>query len=160
MSGLWKSMWERAVPAILLALISSITFAQNIQLSAEQQRMLDQLPPAQRQQAMDALRQMQSQQSQQSGSGQQSINEVAGGLAELKATATQLPAVVDLTPRAEGRSRIILRFEADEDLTPATGIAVVLSDTRPTATACPTQLVQHWYNPPVIFGISRYATWK
>lgn len=41
--------------------------AQSIQLSAEQQRMLNQLPPAQREQALSALRQMQGQASAQQG---------------------------------------------------------------------------------------------
>jgi flagellar basal body L-ring protein FlgH len=68
-------MWERALPAILLALISSIAFAQGIQLSPEQQQMLNQLPPAQRQQAMDAIRQLQSQQNAQGTQGSQSIRE-------------------------------------------------------------------------------------
>jgi hypothetical protein len=50
----------------------SIAQAQSIQLSPEQELMLNQLPPAQRQQAMDAMRQLETQQS----SGvQQTINE-------------------------------------------------------------------------------------
>lgn len=39
----------------------STAFGQSVQLTAEQQRMLNQLPPAQRQQAMSALQQMQNQ---------------------------------------------------------------------------------------------------
>jgi uncharacterized damage-inducible protein DinB len=43
-------------------------FAQSITLSPEQQAMLDQLPPAQRQQALDALEQVQQQAGQQGAS--------------------------------------------------------------------------------------------
>ncbi len=53
-----KSLLERALPAILLLFLALPSFAQSIQLSPEQQRMLNQLPPAQRQQAMDAMRQL------------------------------------------------------------------------------------------------------
>ena len=45
----------------LLALSSTAVLAQNIQLSAEQQRMLNQLPPAQQQLARDALKNQDSQ---------------------------------------------------------------------------------------------------
>jgi len=48
---------------LLLALASASVSAQTFQLSPTQQQMLNQLPPAQRQQAMDAIRQAQSQQS-------------------------------------------------------------------------------------------------
>ena len=62
----------RLAAVLILALTASLSFAQGIQLSAEQQQMLNQLPPAQRQQAMDAIRQLQAQQT---PSAQQSINE-------------------------------------------------------------------------------------
>ena len=61
----------RTMRAAALLLLSVSALAQNIQLSAEQQLMLNQLPPAQRQQAMEALRGLNSRQQQ----SQQSINE-------------------------------------------------------------------------------------
>jgi type II secretory pathway component PulL len=60
------------VSAIVFLSLAFATQAQSIQLSAEQQRMLDQLPPEQRQQAVDALRR---QQAKQTGPSQKSINE-------------------------------------------------------------------------------------
>ena len=50
---------EPATRAIVLTLIflGSLASAQSVQLSPEQQMMLNQLPPAQREQAMQALRQ-------------------------------------------------------------------------------------------------------
>ena len=116
---LWErisAMLERALPAILLVLATSVTFAQGIQLSAEQQRMLDQLPPAQRQQAMDALRQMQSRQSVPT---QQSINEVLSRPQSRSPDGSELEDEEDEKLRAESRSRIILSFEPDVELTPA-----------------------------------------
>ena len=114
MSALWGAVWQRAAAVILLALISSIAFAQTIQLSPEQQLMLDQLPPAQRQQAMDALRQMQSQQT---APTQQTINEMLTR-PEAWDTGDAEPEKRDEEPRAESRSRIILTFDPDEELTP------------------------------------------
>ena len=55
--------WKRAILASIFLLLGSAAIAQGIQLSPAQQQMLNQLPPAQRQQAMDAMRQLQSQQS-------------------------------------------------------------------------------------------------
>jgi hypothetical protein len=70
------SLLEPALRAIVLITLStSIVFAQGIQLSPEQQQMLNQLPPAQRQQAMDAIRQLQSQQNAGGIQGLQSIRE-------------------------------------------------------------------------------------
>ena len=68
--------WSRyalAVIAIFIILMTnSPSFAQTLQISPVQQQMLNQLPPAQRQQAMNAIQQLESQQISES---QQSINE-------------------------------------------------------------------------------------
>ena len=65
---------DRILRATVLLLLSASVFAQNVQLTLEQQLMLNQLPPAQRQQAMDALRELNAQQRQ----SQQTINETIG----------------------------------------------------------------------------------
>ena len=111
MRGLAKHLVEWASLATLL-LIAGIASAQMIQLSPEQQRMLDRLPSAQRQQAMDALRGLQSQQAVPT---QQSINEVLSRPGPLPADDA---AQDDEELRAESRSRIIIGFEPDEELTP------------------------------------------
>ena len=119
----YRPLWERtsallawALPAILLVLATSATFAQGIQLSAEQQQMLNQLPPAQRQQAMDAIRQLQTQQS---ASGQQSINETVSQGDAIRPVDDVDPTVMDVEPRAESRSRLVLNFIPPEFLTGA-----------------------------------------
>ena len=95
----FRQMWEPALRAIALFLISTLALAQSIQLSAEQQLMLDQLPPAQRQQAMDELRQLQKGQT---APTQQSINEAISAV-----TVSSDEAVDDDAEReAEGLSLI------------------------------------------------------
>ena len=116
---LWErtsAMLERVLPAMLLVLAASASFAQGIQLSAEQQRMLNQLPPAQRQQAMDALRQMQSQQRTQIT---QSIREQPSATQESELLPAVLEPSADKEPAARARSRIIVNFTARSSLTPA-----------------------------------------
>ena len=72
--------------------------------------MLNQLPPAQRQQAMDALRQLNSQQQ---APTQQTINETLSA-----ATVPSETTEDDVAERmAEARSRLVLRFDPREDLT-------------------------------------------
>ena len=97
----------------ILTLMSSVASAQGIQLSPAQQQMLNSLPPAQRQQAMDAMRQLESQQSQVS---QTSINEVLSqpaasvdtGFADLKAGVVEV--------KAQARSRVVINFSLPESL--------------------------------------------
>ncbi len=106
----------RFVTILSLLLIGTLAFAQNIQLSAAQEQMLNSLPPAQRQQAMDALRQLQSQSS---ASPQQTINE------SLEDTATTVEADdADLTleppeATAQARSRLVVNFSPHLSLTEA-----------------------------------------
>ena len=76
--------------------------------------MLDQLPPDQREQAMQAIRQLQGQQA---VSPQQTINET------IEEAATATPATVDqllpvAEPRAQARSRLVLDFTPLESLEP------------------------------------------
>ncbi|MCH9005214.1 MAG: SLBB domain-containing protein [Proteobacteria bacterium] len=99
------------VTALLLA--TATVFAQNIQLSPAQQQMLSQLPLAQRQQAMDALRQLQSQQP---ASGQQSINEPVSRLSPSLPDAAIEQIILNVEPRAESRSRLVLNFELSESI--------------------------------------------
>ena len=100
----------RLAAALILALTASLSFAQGVQLSAEQQQMLNQLPPAQRQQAMDAIRQMQSGQTQVS---RQPIRETA---------ATPISPAIGAEPEAEelragANSRLVINFTPKESLT-------------------------------------------
>lgn len=99
----------RILRATVLLLLTASALAQNIQLTSEQQLMLNQLPPAQRQQAMDALRQLNTQQRQ----SQQTINETIGDFTEL---ADRGPAEQPEEPRAEARSRLVIGFEMPEKL--------------------------------------------
>ena len=100
----------RLAAALILALTASLSFAQGVQLSSEQQQMLNQLPPAQRQQAMDAIRQMQSGQTQVS---RQPIRETA---------ATPISPAIGAEPEAEelragANSRLVINFTPKESLT-------------------------------------------
>ncbi|MBT8085278.1 MAG: hypothetical protein KJN72_08635, partial [Woeseia sp.] len=61
MMSLRRTRYFFAVSLFALALFSTApAISQNIQLTPVQQQMLDTLPPAQRKQALDALRQAQS----------------------------------------------------------------------------------------------------
>ncbi|MEQ9561285.1 MAG: polysaccharide biosynthesis/export family protein [Woeseiaceae bacterium] len=90
--------------------------AQTIQPTADQMRMINQLPPAQRQQALAALRQVQSQGS--TGTTQSSITE------PLSTSESQNPQVdwtASATPpdlRAEPGSRVVIDLVPKESLTP------------------------------------------
>ncbi len=100
----------------MVALTTSVA-AQTFEPSAEQMRMIDQLPPAQRQQAMDALREFQSQQ-QQSGTGSSRLSEELGERepadAERDGQEFELP---DEVPRAEGGSSLIISLIPRPNLT-------------------------------------------
>ena len=104
---------SRLLAVLALALCSAAVFAQGIQLSSEQQQMLNQLPPAQRQQAMDAIRQLQAQQS---TAAQQSINETAPQRADTASSGIVEPALTELDSRAEAGSRLVLTFGQSEDI--------------------------------------------
>ncbi|MEO1201759.1 MAG: polysaccharide biosynthesis/export family protein, partial [Pseudomonadota bacterium] len=105
---------------ILIALVAFLgitpAFAQGISLSAAQRQMLDSLPPAQRQQALDAIAQLEQQQQQaQSGSGEEGVEEpgqdvepVIGGPAEFTRPG----------PHARERSRLVVNFLPVPELSP------------------------------------------
>lgn len=109
--------WRARLAAIpVLALLASATLAQGIQLSPAQQQILNSLPAAQRQQAMDAIRQLESQQSE---GTQTSINE---GLTEATPSVDQADIDTILASAktiAEPRSRIVISFTPIPSLTAA-----------------------------------------
>ncbi len=107
----------RAVVVSLAIFILSFavpTLAQSAQFSAAQQQMLNQLPPAQRQQAMDAIRQLNAQQSM---STQQTINEPVSQPVASTNNIDQVLAAVEST--AHPRSRVVIVFKPSGSLSPA-----------------------------------------
>ena len=91
----------------LLALTTTAVFAQSIQLTPAQQQMLNQLPPAQRQQAMDALRESQPKET---APDQQSINEPVSQVSPSLPDSVIEQSNLDAEPRAEARSRLVITF--------------------------------------------------
>lgn len=101
--------------AILLVLVCTSAYSQGIQLTPEQQQMLNALPPAQRQQALEAIRDLQGRQS---SSTQQTINEPiteATPSLDEESLTTLLGAEVS---RADARSRLVLSFSTRQELSP------------------------------------------
>jgi len=102
----------RSIVAIFFTLAAGISLAQSITLTPEQQAMLDQLPPAQRQQALDALEKMQQQATQ--GDDPAIVqDEATPGLRDDPLARLQ-PEVEE--PSAEGDSRLVINFEPRFDL--------------------------------------------
>ena len=102
------------ISCFVLLGLTSLSVAQSVQLTAEQQQMLNQLPPGQRQQALQALEQLNRQGS--DGSQQSSITEE---LSPLPQGAQQLPAEFLISPEeseAEGGSRLIINLDLKPDL--------------------------------------------
>ena len=96
------------IAALLLILLSAISFAQEIQLTPTQQQMLNSLPPAQRQQAMNAIRNAQSP----STAGEtRSINEIleSGNAASLEDEED-----AGGFSKADSRSRLVIKFTPHE----------------------------------------------
>lgn len=104
----------RAVAALCLLLLVLPVAAQNIRLSAEQQRMLDQLPPAQRQQALNAIREIQSQPS--AIAPGETINEPLSDAPE--SDQADMLASFDIEPKVRGNSRLVIVFTPRDDLEP------------------------------------------
>lgn len=107
---------------VLLAGGISSSLAQGVfQPTPEQMQMLNQLPPAQRQQAMEALREFQEQQRQLQRERQQSqaMPDAQNGAGTLPGGALQgpLPQQEEEVPRAEGGSSVIVTLTPREDLT-------------------------------------------
>src|SRR6056300_1025835 len=102
---------ESASRAIGLTLIflGSLASAQSVQLTPEQQMMLNQLPPAQREQALQVLRQQ--------TSGVQSVGQPVREIAEtpfadLSPDAAAEP--IEETQRAGPNSRLVIDFTPNE----------------------------------------------
>jgi len=105
--------WKQPSSVILLSLMATVSFAQSTQLSPEQQQLLDQLPPEQRQQA---LREIQG--AQRSGrSGLQPIIEEQAEQPRRPITGSD-DGSEESSLRAGPRSRIILRFRLKEPEAP------------------------------------------
>ena len=110
-SGPWPRQL-RTLPVLVLLALGTTVFAQNIQLSPAQQQMLNQLPPAQRQQALQALEQL---------NGQSSTNTRQSSIVEDLSPLPQSPLPTDFSqsleePQAEGGSRLIINLTAREIL--------------------------------------------
>ena len=103
-----------AIAAAILWFAPVTAEGQQIRLTPEQQQMLNALPPAQREQALDAIRQLQSQQA---GQVQQSINEPLETPEAPGADLDTLLADYGVESEAEPRSRIVLTLEPRSDLT-------------------------------------------
>jgi hypothetical protein len=100
----------------VLAVATSQSAAQTVQPTAEQQQMLNQLPPAQRQQALQALEQLNRR-----GSGGTQQSSIAEQLSPLPQAAQPLPAEFLATleePEAQGGSRLIIDLNPKLDLSP------------------------------------------
>jgi protein involved in polysaccharide export with SLBB domain len=124
-----------SIHTIYLLILMAITaawqpsaVAQQTQPTAEQMRMINQLPPAQRQQAMDALRQMQAQQQsssdRQSDTRDQQSNRSPSPIAtrevpeepEIPRAQDNTSLVITLTPKPELERQVLERIEEDRAL--------------------------------------------
>lgn len=101
--------------ALLLVAAVDTSDAQSFRLSPEQQAMLDQLPPAQRQQALDAIKQLQQQAGAETEASPDTDDEVRmiPGLEDMRGTIEE---VEEEEPSAEGGSRLVIEFEPRDDL--------------------------------------------
>ncbi len=98
---------RRFVTLAFALMVPLATMAQGIQLTAEQQRMLDQLPPAQKQQALNAIRQMQAGQS---SLPAQTLNEPVAETAAPAGAADIDALLASLEITAQARSRVVINF--------------------------------------------------
>ena len=111
-----KSVLEWALPAIVVLCLALPSFAQSIQLSAEQQRMLNQLPPAQRQQAMDAIKQYGGSQPLTQGQLPGASDSGDSGISpELSPRISSV--APEEEPRADLGSRLVVKFTPKSSLT-------------------------------------------
>jgi protein involved in polysaccharide export with SLBB domain len=113
-----RSLFVVAVSAV--ACHGAALAQQVFQPTVEQMQMLNQLPPAQRQQAMDALRQFQEQQRQRQAEGQAgTLGEVDPGVQQRMRDlyAVPLPAKEEV-PRAEPRTSLVITVTPKFSLTP------------------------------------------
>lgn len=113
MRGMFKQVRIAARSFAILLLAASVVHAQGIQLTPTQQQMLNSLPPAQRQQALSALRDLQAQQS---GPTTQSINEIDDAAFASVLEQPSADMLIDEILRADSRSRLVIRFTPSETL--------------------------------------------
>lgn len=109
--------FARLTAVFCLLAVAASSFGQSIQLSAEQQQMLNQLPPAQRQQVLEAIRELQGRQV--NGAQQQSINESVTQMDAPDTSDFVDQILSDPEPRGEPRSRLVLTFELPEAMSAA-----------------------------------------
>lgn len=112
-----------AITALVLVLLCGSAYSQDVQLTAEQRRMLDQLPPAQREQALRAIRDMQANRGEAGGQqsslaeelstppGQDEAGEAATGVALVAEPRSRL--IVNLAPRGGAAGSERGRIESD-----------------------------------------------
>lgn len=107
-------MLVRLVGVMILTLVAVTALAQSIRLTPEQQAMLDQLPPAQRQQALEAIRQFERQNA---GERKESAEtqEFEFPDASLVSPEQELP-LFEEEQKAEGGSRLVITLTPKEDL--------------------------------------------
>ena len=101
-----------SIVAAQAALFAASASAQSIELTAQQQQMLNQLPPAQREQALRQIELLQRQ-----GADNSQVPGLSGDMTDLMPS-LDLP-VVEEEPeelRAERRSRVIVTLDLEEDL--------------------------------------------
>jgi protein involved in polysaccharide export with SLBB domain len=105
---------NRASLGALLLLLAASLYAQSINLTPEQRAMLDQLPPAQRQQALDAIREFERQ-----NAGASSPSTVAEELEfpeeSLEPLGEGFPPIQEEL-KSEGGSRLVIKLTPREDL--------------------------------------------
>ena len=101
--------------AVFLCLVNAdVTQAQQIMLSPQQQAMLNQLPPAQRTQALEALRQLSQQNN--GATEQSTLNESLSPLPQATEPAMLSMQDVEEEPRAGAGSRLVINFTPRDDL--------------------------------------------
>jgi protein involved in polysaccharide export with SLBB domain len=109
-----RSIISSASLSAFLLLAALSVYAQSIKLTPEQQAMLDQLPPAQRQQALEAIRQFE-----RKNAGDSSASSITEEL-ELPATSLEAPEaefpLIQEELKAEGGSRLVITLTPREDL--------------------------------------------
>ena len=110
----WPQLVRR-VSVISILMFAASIHAQTIQLSPAQQQMLNQLPPAQRQQAMDAISQLESQAA---AGSQQSINEPIQQAIPISTDSID-SVLTSIEPTARSRSRLVINFSPHSSLNTA-----------------------------------------
>jgi protein involved in polysaccharide export with SLBB domain len=104
----------RFLCGLLLLFVAAAALAQTVKLTPEQQAMLDQLPPAQRQQALEAIRQFEQQNAAKSSESGE-IQELELPQTSIEAPLPELP-LFEEEPKTEGGSRLVITLTPRDDL--------------------------------------------